>query len=429
MKIAIQLAGGLRSFRHCWPRQLESLGFYQHPEDFDIIALIDTSPNQNWSEANEALFRDMCRGRLIILEHCSAEKDKLFINPHLSDIVRRAHDEFGVCIDSFIHKLWARRYQVNELRKKTGRDYDLVVRIRPDLVVIASYDNHIKGSTQSTYPDMAWSLIYDQVLSSKQVYLQPDVLAIGTPEMIDIESRLGIHYPLFDVNIWPEAQDSKINSLKRCFFPSGHYDQSIIKWTYASEAQNVCMFWKNGINVLDLDLRMTIDQDRNINDQTPYLIKQFPLRRNEIAIYLHISDVSKLTNMLSKFQNITKRGYDLYIQSNHQIEINDVKIYPLNVPHIDILNQLIDQGYRYLLKLSDHNSIENLLYLIDNVHAVSYNLQFMEGHPHITMIVSQSVLQNFEDMAFWANLRCFNMDTFILDNRVYLHQNKMLTQL
>lgn len=114
-RVALQITGGLRSFKSCIPTILKAVLFDENPERYDVFLLIDRQERENYSIENELTLRGMLRDRIKVLKYTNEFNEELYTRRDFHSILEYIKDE-ELYLDAFVYKLWIRRYIVNEPR-------------------------------------------------------------------------------------------------------------------------------------------------------------------------------------------------------------------------------------------------------------------------------------------------------------------------
>lgn len=192
MKLALQLYGQLRTFIKSLPSLLKFIDYYN--KDYDVFLLIDKSHQasyvinsiSNYSEDNMKILEDiLIKGRIKCIKYTDemTEIQKLTennINSEYNNLWSKFEEKYGnITKNDFVCALKYRTYLLNNIRLEYEQNnyiqYDYVVRSRFDF---------------ATTVDMVYNI-------SKETtpVLFSDALTIATPEFVNKESELGLHYP------------------------------------------------------------------------------------------------------------------------------------------------------------------------------------------------------------------------------------------
>jgi len=193
MKIALQIFGEFRCFEKCLPDILHFIDYSNH--EFDVFILTQRN-SKSYSIENLNKIKNILGEQNIkdlkyfedYSQEIHTQEDKLVKNYF------NLYQKFCKCINglaanSFVTRLWYRRYLNNQMRivweKVNNIEYDYVIRARFDIGFI----NEKKVFDYSTMP-----------------YFSFDILSIAPPEIINIESNLGLEFPftpkyMYDQNL------------------------------------------------------------------------------------------------------------------------------------------------------------------------------------------------------------------------------------
>jgi hypothetical protein len=200
-RICLQLYGTFRTARETLPRLLVALGFFdQLSFDYSVIYLFDK--DETWSPELEAEIHSLLSvNKMIffgpvdnIFTEEQREQEEKVLKQYLGlNTQVTQHFGYEIIQDHFVARLYYRRFLVNQMREhfqeRTGAAFDCVVRTRVDLAIL---------------PVGNKTFLLDQIsiCDSGNYYAAPDVIGIGTPEVINVEAGLGINFAF----IWNSIQ-------------------------------------------------------------------------------------------------------------------------------------------------------------------------------------------------------------------------------
>lgn len=229
-KVAWQIYGTFRSFTKCLPEFHKICDF-----DADVYFLSEkregySSDNEKWIKSFFGEDNVVYFGYVDDWNHSEKEhENKLF-----SDFFSLPLQYYK---NHFVRRLFYRRWKLNEIRKSCGKKYDWIIRTRPDIIFANRF--HFPKENRD-------------VMS---IWIEPDVLSIGSEKSIDIESSLGLCYPVFQdeavwTSFWENIEEGKYN-----FVDGGMDHLKMIctekdmkhKWFYSAELNLVSWDLMNGI--------------------------------------------------------------------------------------------------------------------------------------------------------------------------------------
>jgi hypothetical protein len=187
MRIALQIFGEFRSYARCLPNILEYIDYNNEKYIFDVFILTQRD-GKNYSKENlEKIETLLGKENIKVLKYIEdysdvvkVREDKLVEEYYKA--ARGVELKTGIVHkkNRFVTRLWFRRKLLNDIRvdyeENTNIKYDYVVRTRFDI----GYKNE-ENKERCAYID--------------PLYIYPDAMTIAKPEIINIESELGVNFP------------------------------------------------------------------------------------------------------------------------------------------------------------------------------------------------------------------------------------------
>jgi len=230
MKIALQIYGEFRCFEKCLPDILYFIDYSNH--EFDVFILTQRNSNsysiKNLNKIKDMLGREKIKNLKYIEDYSNEimEKENNLVKQYFK-LYNKFKGKFNdnlIC-NEFVTRLWFRRYLNNQMRieyeKTNNKKYDYVVRTRFDIGLLNK-----KVFDYFTLP-----------------YFCYDTISIATPEIINIESNLGLEFPFTPRYMYDE--NVNIISNKKFIKEIKNLEINHPMWVFMSEANLILYLMVN----------------------------------------------------------------------------------------------------------------------------------------------------------------------------------------
>ena len=253
MKNALQIYGEFRCFEKCLPDILHYIDYSNN--DFDVFILTQKNSKtysiENLNKIENLLGKDNIKDMKYIEGYPKEilDKEDTLVKEYMNLLYKFAKNFKNLSANGFVTRLWYRRYLNNQMRieyeNKNNIKYDYVVRTRFDI----GFNSDIK-----------YKIDY-----SNAPFFYYDLLSIASPEIINIESQLGLEFPITPKYMYNQHLELDYNKPymkelinKGCNHP---------KWIFMSENNLYLYLIINVINNLDI-------KNTNANKSHQLLIKR-----------------------------------------------------------------------------------------------------------------------------------------------------------
>ena len=187
MRIALQIFGEFRSYDRCLQNILDYIDYNNKKYTFDVFILTQREGKNYSKEALEKIETQLGKENIKVLKYIEEYSDAVKMREdklveEYYKLAKGVEVKMGIVHkkNKFVTRLWFRRKLLNDIRvdyeNNTGTKYDYVVRTRFD---IGYKDENMKDKCRYIDP----------------LYIYPDAMTIGKPEIINIESDLGVNFP------------------------------------------------------------------------------------------------------------------------------------------------------------------------------------------------------------------------------------------
>ena len=290
MKYALQIYGVFRTFERCLPQILEYIMFNQY--DYDVFVL--TQKIDGYTLDNEKKIKAMFGSHLVAWKYIEdypeaihREEDNLYDKYErcVKEAKKRIQPE--LVTNAFVTRLWYRRYLNNLMRN----EYETQHHIKYDWVIRTRFDIGFRTVIRQELGFLG------SPSREGHIYMFPDIISCGTPDVIDYESKLIEKWPYLYLQYTETGKFAGLSNAR----------QTIQKWLFMSE-MNLFHYMKNSpyhdrLQLLPRDLKIVRqgDPEHQFQSEIGY----------DHMICVHYGFGNKWQDVTSKFVELMVKGYDL----------------------------------------------------------------------------------------------------------------------
>lgn len=245
MRYALQIYGVFRTFEKCLPQILKYISYY----DFKYDVFILSQRIDGYSIENEQKIRQMLNdtNHTVIWKYIEDYSHNVHLCEDVfcakyDNCIKNAKQQIqnNLVTNDFVTRLWYRRWLNNHMRI----EYEQVNKIKYDWVVRTRFDIGYKTVVNHKSLDILLKPPEDNT-----IYMFPDIITCGSPEVVNYESNL--------IHMWPYIYNQYIRTGKLSDHLHGN-SQIISKWLMMSELNLINYIEDSSLHMKILPKDLTI---------------------------------------------------------------------------------------------------------------------------------------------------------------------------